>query len=367
MHVYTSPHLVRVHERIRVAGKLISESELAAILTECEKLAAPNGVSYFEAATAAAFTAFAHAPADFTLIEVGLGGRCDATNVIEKPLASLIARLSYDHREYLGETLAAIATEKAGIIKRDTPCFVGMHNIPESLDAISHIAHEKNAPLFIGGRDWRVTPMASGLHFINAAGEMDLPAPALPGQHQYENAGLAIAALSVLPKPLSQQSIAQGITSVSWPARLQHITAGNLKKYLPVGWELWLDGGHNDSAGEALAAQIDTWHADDARPLYVICGMLTSKKPLEFLHPFAKFVTGITTIDVPGEPLSFTASALATNIKSSGIMAAEPASSLQNALTNIASHSGAKPARILICGSLYLAGHVLRENGDTPT
>ena len=366
VHVYTSPHLVRFHERIRVAGKLISEAELAGILAECERLATPHGISYFEAATAAAFTAFARTPADFTILEVGLGGRLDATNVIENPIASIITRLSFDHREYLGDTLTKIAGEKAGIMKQGVPCFVGMHNVDESLNALRATAAQKQTPLSIGGIDWHIKPTTSGFHYTDAKRDFDLPAPALPGQHQYENAGLAITALSALSKPLPQETIARGITSATWPARLQHIAQGKLTALLPKNCELWLDGGHNDSAGEVLATQIAAWHAADARPLHIICGMLTTKKPLELLHPFAQFISSLTTVTVPHEPLSFTAKTLADEIKVSGITHVESAASLQNALTRTASLTQGKAARVLICGSLYLAGHVLHENGDRP-
>ena len=362
VHVYTSPHLVSFHERIRVAGRLIDEATLTGILTECENLAEPGGVSYFEAATAAAFTAFARTPADFTILEVGLGGRLDATNVIERPHASLIARLSYDHREYLGDTLGKIATEKAGIMKTGVPCFIGAHNSEESIVALRRVAAEKRTPLVIGGQDWDAIPTLHGFRFRHGSHIFDLPVPSLLGQHQYDNAALAIAALSTLTKPLATQHYITGVSSAVWPARLQNITQGKLKSLLPEGWELWLDGGHNDSAGEVLAAQIKEWNAKETRPLHVVCGMLTTKKPEEFLRPIAPLCASLHTVDVPNEPLGFTAENLVEHVRASGIANVRASTNVQTALRDIVTRE--KTGRILICGSLYLAGHVLHENGS---
>ncbi len=358
VHVYTSPHLVRFHERIRIAGELIEEQELTDILVECENLATPGGVSYFEVSTIAAFVAFARHPADFVILETGLGGRLDATNIVAQPLANLITRLSYDHRDYLGDDMAGIAREKAGIMRQGVPCFTAAQPQPEAMTALRDAAQKIGTPLSVGGEGWHVRETATGFHFTDATRNFDLPAPALLGAHQYLNAGLAIAALSVLPKPLSQTDIATGLRKVEWPARLQRLTNGALAKHLPTGTELWLDGGHNDSAGEVLAAQIETWRVQDGatpKPLVVILGMLTTKRVEEFLSPFAVHIAAITCIAIENEPLSYSADALVDEVGKLGLKASV-AKTVTDAVTTAATQNN---TRILICGSLYLAGIVL--------
>ena len=360
VHVYTSPHLVHFHERIRVAGQIISEEELAIILEEAEKLAIPGGVSYFEASTIAAFVAFARTKADFTILETGLGGRLDATNVIESPLATIITRLSYDHREFLGDSIDKIAHEKAGIMRRNVPCYTVAQKDDLAVQTLRDAARDLDAPLFVGGQDWISEEHENGLHFRDASRDYELPAPALLGKHQYQNAGLAIAALASLPQPISAAAIATGLCNVEWPARLQRLT-GNLAKMLPSGAELWLDGGHNDSAGEVLAAQIETWAEQDGhdhKPLFVIMGMLTTKHPAEFLTPFAKGIQKLRAVPVPGEILSFSATDLADEVLKLGVRDIKAQPDMVAALRDLAASSCVRP-RILICGSLYLAGVVL--------
>jgi dihydrofolate synthase/folylpolyglutamate synthase len=358
-HVYTSPHLVRFHERIRLAGHLIEEEELVDILSLCERLALPHGVSYFEAATAAAFVAFARHKADFTILETGLGGRLDATNVIEKPLATIITRLSYDHRDYLGDTLDKIAREKAGIMRSHVPCFVAAQPAAIALQALRDAATAIDAPLSVGGIDWESEDRAGRFHYRDAVRSQDFPPPGLLGLHQYQNAGLAIAALATLPKPLPQAAIVRGLATVEWPARLQRLTQGPLMAGLPDKAQLWLDGGHNDSAGEVLALQIERWRAEDKnhpRALCVVLGMLTTKNPVEFLAPFASYITRLAAVAIPDEPLSFTPAALAHEARKLGIVAQE-AENVTMAVRDLAAQ--AKSQRLLICGSLYLAGSVL--------
>ncbi len=363
-HVYTSPHLVTFHERIRIAGKLISEEELTSLLLKAEKLAIPHGVSYFEAATAVALDAFAQHDADFTILETGLGGRLDATNVIAKPLATIITRLSYDHREYLGETISAIAHEKAGIMRAAVPCFAASQREPDALEALRQAATAIHAPLYLEGNDWKVDEHPDGsFRFTDATRTLDLPRPSLLGQHQYQNASLAIAALSVLKKPLPIDCFAQGLRTTEWPARLQRLIGGALDALVPEA-EVWLDGGHNDSAGEVLATQIERWRQEDGptpRPLYIILGMLTTKRPAEFLSPFAKHIARLCTVPVPHEPLSFMPEFLATEIRPLGIPNIAPAQNVADALRSLSKHPTTPPPRILICGSLYLAGNVLSE------
>lgn len=363
VHVYTSPHLVTFHERIRIAGELISENDLVDLLLECEKFPQREQVSDFEAATACAFKSFAETPADFTILETGLGGRLDATNVVPKPLATLITRLSYDHRDYLGDTLTQIAAEKAGIMRAHVPCFVSQQPELESMNSLVAEAHKRGAPISVGGKDWRIATRENGFSFADNTRHFDLPAPALVGAHQYQNAGLAIAALSVLPRLLTQQNIALGLQSVEWPARLQWLKNGALQRFLQNDCELWLDGGHNDSAGEALAQQASKWRGEDGanpRPLCLVFGMLTTKQPEEFLHPLVPYVDVVQTLAIPNQEIGYDANMLSQKARSCGIGACAASSSLEAALRTISKkfpHS-----RILICGSLYLAGYVLQQN-----
>lgn len=365
VHVYTSPHLISFHERIRIAGELISEDELVDILTECLDLSMPGSISYFEAATATAFTAFARHKADFTILETGLGGRLDATNIVDKKLATVITRLSYDHREYLGDTLIQIAREKAGIMRANTPCFVAPQTEAESLTALSSAAQNLQTPLILGGKNWHVETTARGFRFKDKTRTLELPAPNLLGRHQFLNAGLAIATLAALPKPISDKSIVQGIQTAEWPARLQKLTAGKLPALLPQGWELWLDGGHNDSAGEVLAVQAQLWEEQDSKPLHLILGMLTTKQPHEFLHPLQSHLASVNTVTVPNEPLGFSNDALAEQVRMASMNNVKCSASIADAIKDISKSEA--PGRILICGSLYLAGHVLHLNGTMKT
>jgi len=355
VHVYTSPHLVTFHERIRIAGKLIEEADLAEILAAIERLSAPGEITFFEAATAAAFVAFARHPADFTILEVGLGGRLDATNVIEKPLATIIATLSFDHREYLGTTLAQIAREKAGIMRKNVSCFTAPQD-EEAARSLRDTAAKIGAPLIEGSRDWRIETLANGFCFIDKTRIYNLPSPSLLGPHQLWNAGLAIAAL---PSSIPEKTIATGLQRAEWPARLQKLD-GRLAKLLPPGWELWLDGGHNDSAGAALAAQIEIWKKLDGLPLDLVCGMLTTKNPREFLALFAPQIRNARAVNIPDEPLAFPATELVTHIREAGVVKVEATENIEAALAELTRNE--KPGRILICGSLYLAGTVLKKD-----
>jgi len=369
VHVYTSPHLVRFHERIRIAGELIGEDELVEILTLCEKLGDPATVTGFEAATAAAFVAFARHPADLTILEVGLGGRLDATNMVPNPAATVITRLSYDHREFLGHTLTQIAAEKAGIMREGVPCFTAPQPSVEALDALRQAAASLHVPLSVGGIDWQVTPWEeNGFRYSGPRGVIDLPAPALLGQHQWRNAGLAIATLDALPFSIPDTALRQAMHRVEWPGRLQPLREGALSALLPTGWELWLDGGHNDSAGEVLAAQAAAWRQQDGvtpRPLHLVFGMLSTKAAAEFLGPLTPCMYGLRTVDITDEPLAHPADKLAKLAQAAGIVQAASAPSVPAALKALAAQ-GTPPGRILICGSLYLAGQVLKLNQQAP-
>ena len=353
VHAYTSPHLVRFHERIRVAGDLISEPDLSRLLEECEAANGTEPITFFEITTAAAFLAFSRTPADYLLLEVGLGGRLDATNVIENPVACCITSIGLDHQSYLGDTLELIAREKAGIIKPQVCCVVGF--MPqEARDSIEAIALKLRAPLTIAGQEWDVFEQQGRLVFQDQDGLLDLPLPALAGQHQLENAGNAIAVLRKLNDPrISEIAIADGLKSVHWPARFQQLRNGGLSSSLNSGSELWLDGGHNADAGIVLARSLAKLRR---RPLVIIWGMLNTKDAGEFMKPLAKLASLVVTLRIPDEANAVDAEILADVVRGFGV-AAQTAVNLTEAISK--ANAFADSARILICGSLYLAGHVL--------
>ena len=280
VHVYTSPHLVRFNERIRLAGELVTDQALADILAEVEQVNAGAPITVFEVLVAAALLLFARVPADICVVEVGLGGRGDATNVIARPAACAIASISLDHREMLGDTLELIALEKAGIMKPGVPVVTGAQ--PASvLAAFAAHAGEVGAPLLARDRDWTVTRTPDGFRYADAAGTLDLPPPSLRGPHQYDNAGIAIATMRASGLPVPDAAIQAGIATAVWPARMQRLT-GRLAALLPEAWELWLDGGHNPGGGVVLAEHLADW-AD--RPAHLIVGMKQAKDSAEFLRP----------------------------------------------------------------------------------
>lgn len=353
VHAYTSPHLARFHERIRLAGDLITEPALTDVLDRCYHANGTDPITYFEITTVAALLAFAETPADYTLLEVGLGGRLDATNVVARPALTIITPVDLDHQQYLGNTLAAIAGEKAGIIKRGVPCVVGPQH-PESMDVIEAVAARNGAPLLAYGQHWHVSTERDRLIYQDDRGLLDLPLPNLPGPHQVMNAGAAIAALRHLGK--DEAACEAAITRAYWPARMEKLTKGALVD-LASPAELWLDGGHNPAAGVALAA---TLRAQSPRPTHLICGMLNTKDIAGYLRPLAGIAQSLTAVSIPGEANTIPAEDTARFAADVGLPAST-AASVQDAITAIrAAHP---QARILICGSLYLAGHVMRENG----
>ncbi len=357
VHVYTSPHLVRFAERIRVAGGLIEDERLSACLEECERANAGAPITLFEITTAAAFLAFSRSPADLTLLEVGLGGRFDATNVVRRPVGTIITPISYDHQRFLGDTLASIAFEKAGILKLGVPSVVGPQP-PEAMRVIEARAVEVGSPLRSNGTDWRAEPSPSGLRFEGRRWRLDLPAPSLPGRHQIDNAGAAIACLEAIEStfPVDGAALARGLQGIEWPARLQRLTRGPLVDGLPPGTELWLDGGHNQAGGEVLAQHAKTWRD---RPLHLVFGMLTTHDARGFLQALARDAVDVGTVAIPGEANSRTAEDTAAAARAAGL-SAQSYSSVADAVAAAAARPG--PSRILICGSLYLAGTVLAEN-----
>lgn len=351
VHVYTSPHLVRFNERIRIAGSLASDDELAAALEQLENVNGGAPITVFEMITAVALHLFAQQPAELCLLEVGLGGRGDATNVIKRPAACAITAISLDHRDLLGDTLAAIACEKAGIMKPGVPVVVGTQ-LPGAADILLSRATSIGAPAFLRGRDWEVIPRAAGFRFAGMATLLDLPRPSLPGLHQLDNAGLAIAALRATDLPVSEQAMRLGLAGAEWPARLQRL-AGRLASLLPSDWELWLDGGHNPGAGIALAQHVESW---SGRPVHLVVGMKQAKDAAEFLRPLIPYAATVWAVAEPGQHMALRVEAIV--LASGGV--ARPGPTVTDALRAIP-RTG-HPARVLICGSLYLAGEVLKAD-----
>lgn len=360
-HAYTSPHLVKFHERIRVAGDLIPEQDLNALLEHCEQINGGEPITFFEITTAAAFLAFSRTPADYLILEVGLGGRLDATNVIPDPRLSVITAIDYDHQQYLGDTLTLIAHEKAGILKRGVPAVIGAQP-DEARAEIERVGARLRAPLHVAGQDWQAYEQHGRLVFQDEAGLLDLPLPLLRGRHQIDNAGNAIAAVRLLADPrITDAHIADGLKATSWPARMQRLGAGSLNALVPADAELWLDGGHNPSAGRVLAQAFSDLNERHSRPLVLIWGMLNTKDVGSFISCFKGVANRVVTLTIPEEENAVAVDALASAARAHGL-AAETASSLQDALRQAGL---AVPApRILICGSLYLAGRVLAQHGN---
>ncbi|MEP2891751.1 bifunctional folylpolyglutamate synthase/dihydrofolate synthase [Tateyamaria sp.] len=354
VHAYTSPHLARFHERIRLAGTLISEPDLTALLDECYAANGGENITYFEITTCAALLAFARTPADYTLLEVGLGGRLDATNVVDSPALTLITPVSMDHEAFLGDTLTAIAGEKAGIIKRGVPCIVGPQD-DEGLDVIETRAAQLGAPVLAYGQHWHSGPERDGMIYQDETGLLDLPRPVLPGDHQIQNAGMALSALRHLG--CDGNACSAAVTQTDWPARMQRLHYGPLAETAKTfGAELWLDGGHNPAAGNALASVLRSL---PKRPIHLICGMLNTKDVRGYLAPLAQVADSLTALSIPGEANTLSGAETAQAARDVG-MVAQDASDVRTAMQAILETD--PTARILICGSLYLAGAVLRES-----
>lgn len=359
-HRYISPHLVRFNERIMLNGRPIDEARLSACLDRCERANAGSPITFFEITTAAAFLAMASDEADLILLETGLGGLYDATNVIDKPALSLLTPVSMDHEAFLGDSLAKIAVSKAGILKPGCLGIVGPQPA-EALEVIEGYAAEIGAPLLIHGRDWLAREEDDLLVVEEAGTTLRLPRPALKGAHQIQNGGLAVMAARHLPSlAIDDDAIASGLRQVVWPARLQRLTQGPLAAALGPMHQLWLDGGHNPAAGEVLAESLETLAG--GRPAHLIVGMLQTKDFANFLKPLVRHASSITTIPLPEDPESgHGAEELAAAVAAEGghaVMAA----SLEEAIAGLAQELE-RPSLVLICGALYLAGHVLRANG----
>jgi dihydrofolate synthase / folylpolyglutamate synthase len=368
VHTYTSPHLARINERYRLGrvggGVLVDDDALIAALEHCERLNGNEPITVFEMETAAGFYLFAQQPADVVLLEVGLGGRGDATNVVEKPLASVITPIAFDHIEMLGDTLGKIAGEKAGIIRQGVPV-ISAHQHAEAEAVIEQVAKRLRAPLRAGGQYWSAGVERGRLVYQDEQGLLDLPAPKLFGRHQFDNAGLAVAVLRAIDQlNVPVKAIEQGISRAEWPARMQRLSHGALTEIVPQA-EIWLDGGHNPDCGRVVAAAFGDLEERVSRQLVIIIGMLANKDARGFLANFSGMTRHVIAVPIPGHDNAYTAQALADVTRPLG-MRAETAESVEAALRAIAQLAYDVPPRILITGSLYLAGEVLRANGTLP-
>ena len=361
VHAYTSPHLAQFHERIRLAGELIDENSLSELLEECESANGGEPITFFEITTAAAFLAFSRADADYTILEVGLGGRLDATNVIDRPALTVITPISVDHQSYLGETLAEIAGEKAGILKQDIPAVVGPQR-EVAMGVVAAQARRLSVPIHAADADWTARREASGFSLQYESGLVDLPVPALPGDHQIDNAALAAMSLILLGFD-DPSTLSKAVRNAQWPARMQRLKSGVLVESAPAGSEVWLDGGHNPAAGEALARLLADMEERDPKPLHMICGMLNTKDVTGYLRPFQGLARRIYCLSIPGEDATLASNELAGFAENADLDAIE-VEDAEEAMRLIAGEEDAAitPPRILICGSLYLAGRILREN-----
>lgn len=365
VHTYTTPHLVRFHERIRLAelggSGFVDEETLNAALLEAERANGGKPITHFEITTAAAMAIFARVPADILLLEVGLGGRLDATNVVSDPLACVITPVSIDHENYLGDTITEIAGEKAGIIKPGRPVIVGPQT-DEAMDVIERAAAAQGAPLSVANQDWQAYPERGRLVFQDHDGLLDLPPPRLVGRHQFSNAGIAIATLRTIGLEVPIEAIETGLQTVEWPARMQRLSAGALvDRWGDRIDELWLDGGHNAGAAVVVAEVMADLQERAPRPLVLIVGMVGTKNPTTFLEPLTGLARSLIAVPIADHE-SHPPDVIAGEARAVGIPA-ETAGSLAEAL-EIA--TGTEGARVLICGSLYLAGQVLELNETPP-
>jgi dihydrofolate synthase/folylpolyglutamate synthase len=361
VHVFTSPHLVRFAERIRLAGTLITDQHLADVLDRVETANAGLPITFFEITAAAAFQAFSEVPADLCLVEVGLGGILDATNVV-MPALSVIAPIDIDHREFLGDTLAAIAQEKAGIIKPNTPV-VSARQAEDAERVVEREADLFEADLTLMGRDFDAWNERGRLLVQLQDRLLDLPAPSLPGDHQFANAGLAVAAILTLNDPrIDEAAIARGIAATTWPARFQRLTAGPLaERAKAAGADLWLDGGHNPHAGQAVARALGDLAARDGRPVALIAGLLANKDATGFFTPFAALGAKLFSVTFEGQ-----AAASAAQTAAAGELAGLRAHACDSVETALDKALSLEPTpHVLICGSLHLAGGVLAMSPET--
>tara|TARA_B100000214_G_scaffold308406_1_gene239774 strand:+ start:1806 stop:3113 length:1308 start_codon:yes stop_codon:yes gene_type:complete len=362
VHIYTSPHLVSFTERIVVSGSEISKAYLEEVLIECENANGGDNITFFEITTAAAMLAFSRNPADLLLLEVGLGGRFDATNIIENPTLSVITSVSMDHQDFLGKTIDKIAFEKAGILKPSVSAIIGPQT-NEALNVIKRRALELGSSAYVFGEDWNISPANKQLIFEMGSERRIIPRPNLLGDHQIQNAGCALASVKLLNSqfPVSPQEIDMGLVNINWPARLQKLKEGALIENLSEDVEIWIDGGHNQGAAKAIASTLRDWRDECPEiSIHMIFGALNSRSPQNFLQYFTNVIDTIRTVNIPREANALSASEIETAAIECGLEA-YPAKGISPAITDIIFNSSGK-RRILICGSLYLAGAALREN-----
>jgi dihydrofolate synthase/folylpolyglutamate synthase len=368
VHVYTSPHLVRFNERFRLGrvgeGRLVADDELARVFEECEEANAGAPITVFEITTAAGLLLFARHPADMLLLEVGLGGRLDATNVVDEPLATVVTPVSFDHADYLGDSVAKIAAEKAGIFKPGVPAIVAAQP-RDALMVIERAAARVGAPIRIAGENWTATEERGRMVYQDDAGLLDLPAPRLSGRHQFENAGVAIATLRAVPSLALGPAVFEAVAKAEWPARMQRLSHGKLVGLLPAGSELWLDGGHNADGGRAVANALADLEERVSRPLVLVVGMLASKDAGAFLKNFSGLARRLVAVSVPDQQNSLPAAAIADLARAANIPA-QVGGDIKSALAEVG-RLGLDPPRVMITGSLYLAGAVLKANGTPPS
>lgn len=360
VHAYTSPHLLRFNERIVLQGRAIDDAALEDLIDTALRLNDGAAITFFEITTAMAFAAFARAPADILLLETGMGGRLDCTNVVAAPRVTVITGICFDHREFLGETLQAIATEKAGIMKRGVACVLGPQERPffqeDAFSVFESRARALNAPLYRAGADWVIAPEENRFTLGFRGQSYALPLPALAGRHQIDNAATACIACLCAGEDFSitQAHMAQGLRHMQWPGRLQNLTA---QVNVP-GREIWLDGAHNAQGARALAAQAAQWQARDGRDLHLVLGMMAHKDPVEFLEPLAPYLQSVTVVDIPQEPKAWPAAVL--HAKIAAAFPALPCAQASSAW-EAARAPGAEGGRMLIAGSLYLVADMLKH------
>lgn len=373
VHVHTSPHLVNWHERYRlgVAGGRGQFVEDAVLADAVRRVAAANGgqkITVFEILTAVTFLLFSEHPADVAIVEVGLGGRFDATNVIPHPAVSIIMPISLDHQAYLGDRVELIAAEKAGIMKRGVPVVIGFQTEDAARDVLIETAERLGCPYTVYGQDFMAHEEYGRLVYQDEFGLADLPLPRLPGRHQYANAAAAIRAVKAAGLAVTEHAMEIGLAHVEWPGRLQRLTDGALARLAPRGSEMWVDGGHNPGAGQVIAETMASFEERDARPLFLVTGMINTKDPVGYFEPFGGLAERVFTVPIRGSDAGLDPVALAGDAARAGLDV-EPLSSVADALAEISriTAEDAVPPRILIGGSLYLVGDVLADNGTPPT
>jgi dihydrofolate synthase/folylpolyglutamate synthase len=372
-HVHTSPHLVHWHERYRIGVKggrsqIVGDEMLADALRRIAAANAGQMITVFEILTAATFLLFSEQPADAVILEVGLGGRFDATNVISDPAVSVIMPISLDHQAYLGDRVELIAAEKAGIMKRGRPVVIGHQEFEAARDVLVSTAERLGCPTAVYGQEFSAHEEFGRLIYQDEFGLADLALPRLPGRHQYANAAAAIRAVKAAGFTVTEAMMEKAMATVEWPARLQKLTEGKLLQYAPAGAEIWLDGGHNPGAGEVIAEAMAAFEERQARPLYIIAGMINTKDPIGYFRAFSDIAEHVFTVRIRDSESGLDPVVLAHAAFDAGLVA-EPAGSTTEALQEIARRQvpGAPPPRILIGGSLYFAGNVLADNGTPPT